>query len=64
MPRGVGDRDGTALRYSKQRKPRDVDRINDRLKVADAGIKGQIIDILVGHAVTAGIVANERVIFG
>jgi len=60
----MGNRNGAALRYSKQRKAVDTGSVDNRLKISHPSVEGDLIDIPVGHAVAASIIADERVIEG
>ena len=55
----VGDRDRRALRDAEQRKALEAGRVDDELEIAQPGLEAQILDVPVGKAAAALVVADE-----
>jgi len=59
---GIGDRYRATLRDAEQREALDAGGIDDGFQVAHEGLEGTLLDLAVGKAVAAGVVADQRMI--
>jgi len=58
----VGDRHRSALRNAEQRKVFESSRVNDGLEVTDENLLRHLLDLTIGEAVAARVVADQRVV--
>ena len=61
MPRGVDERDGSALRHPEQREPVNARGVDDGLEVGDPGLHRELAELVVGEPAPSLVVADERV---
>ena len=60
MPHGIHDGDRTTLGHAHEREPVVPRRLHDRLEVADACLQAVVLDVPVGQAMPALVVAHDR----
>src|SRR5258708_21783961 len=61
IPYGIGDGNGTTLRYAQQREPIDAGGFDHALEVARECLVRDVVHLPVGEAVAACVVANQPV---
>ena len=64
MAHRIGDGHGAALRDAEQREPVEAGRLDHALEVAHEGVERDVVDVPVGQAVAARVVADQPVLGG
>ena len=62
MPHGIGDRNGTPLRYPQKRKPLKTRGIDDRFQIADECFEGNIVNVPVREPIAPLVIPDQQVI--
>ena len=64
MPHRIGDRERAALRDAEQREALEPRRVDHAFEIAHEGLERDVVDVPVGQAVAARVIADQPVLGG